>query len=90
MKQRSSCFPPTAVGPFWSNAAIIVHHANVDTLALPAELLRSVDREDHCLLTAAVWTQSVGFVIDHPRVVVSHNIVPRIRHDLLPTVKTSM
>ena len=60
MKQRSSCFPPTAVGPFWSNAAIIVHHANVDTLALPAELLRSVDREDHCLLTAAVWTQSVG------------------------------
>ena len=75
LKQRSMCFLPTAERPFWSKAAVIVHDANMGTLALLAEPLRGVDREVHCRLSAGARTQFANFVIDHPRVVVPHNIV---------------
>jgi hypothetical protein len=47
------------VGPFRSEAAAIIHHAHMDALATPAELLRGIHCEDHRLSR-----------VDHPHVVI--------------------
>src|SRR5437899_5193826 len=72
------------VGPFRSEAAVIVHHAHMGALAPRAKPLRGIDCEDDRLVAARVGTVFAIFELDHPHVVISHNIVPGIRHDSLP------
>ena len=72
------------VGPFRSEAAIIIHHADVGALPPRSEFLRGVDREDNGLVAARVRTGFAILELDHPHVAVAHNIVPSIRHDFSP------
>src|SRR6266516_2747717 len=72
------------VGPFRSEAAVIIHHAHMGPLTPGAELLRCIDCEDNRLVAARVGTVFAVFELDHPYVVVSHDVVPSIRHDFLP------
>jgi hypothetical protein len=72
------------VGPFGSEAAVIIHNAHMGALASRAQLLRRIDCEDDRLVATRAGTVSAVLQLDHPHVAVSHNIVPGIRHDLLP------
>jgi hypothetical protein len=72
------------VGPFASEAAVIIHLAYMGALAPHAELLRSAEGEGDGLVAARIVTVVAIFHLDHPHVVVSYNIVSSIRHILLP------
>src|SRR6266851_5294286 len=72
------------VGPFRSEAAVVIHHAHMGALAPGTELLRCIDCEDNRLVAARVATVFAVLELDHPYVVVSHDVVPSICHDFLP------
>jgi hypothetical protein len=72
------------VGPFASEAAVIIHHAYMGALAPHAELLRGADGEGDRRVAARAVTVLAIFYLDHPHVVVPYNIVSSIRHILLP------
>ena len=71
------------VGPFGLEAAVIIQHAHMGALAPCAELLCGIDCEDERLVATCAGTVFAIFELDHPHVVVPHNVVSSIRHDLL-------
>jgi hypothetical protein len=71
------------VGPFESETAVIIHHAYMGTLAAPAKLLRSADRQRGRSATARAVTFAI-FRLNHPDVMIPYNIVLDMRHILLP------
>src|SRR6266705_742330 len=71
------------VGPFGLEAAVIIRHAHMGTLAPRAELLCGIDCEDDGLVAARAGTVFAIFDLDHPHVLVAYNIVSSIRHDHL-------
>jgi hypothetical protein len=71
------------VGPFASEAAVIIHLAYMGALAPHAEFLRGADGEGDRLVATRAGTVFAIFDLDHPHVLVAYNIVSSIRHDLL-------
>jgi hypothetical protein len=72
------------VGPFGSEAAVIIHRAYMGALAPHAKLLRCADRQRNCPVAARAATMFAIFRLNHPDFMVPYNIVSDIRHILLP------
>jgi hypothetical protein len=72
------------VGPFASEAAVIIHFAYVGALAPHTQPLRGAHGENERLVAARAPIGFAFFHIDHPHVAVPYNIVSSIRHILLP------
>jgi hypothetical protein len=72
------------VGPFGSEAAVIIHRAYMGALAPHAKLLRSADRQRDRPVAARAVTMLAIFHLNHPDVTIPYNVVSDMRHILLP------
>src|SRR5260370_349681 len=73
-----------AVAPLRSELTVVAHHANVSALPLVPELAGGIEREAHRVVMTGIGAIMFVFELDHPSVVIPHDIVPSIRHGLLP------
>jgi len=74
-----------AVAPFRSEPTVVAYHADVSTLTLIPEFAGGIEREAHRVVMAGIGAIVFIFELDHPPVVIHHDIIPGIRHGLLLT-----